>query len=171
MIRASAIVAACLLTLDAARGLGAQSTVDWSGTWRGGLVNLPARAGAAAVTVVREVGPPLTANNTCTAWKTSYLERDTVRAVKDYRLCRGASEKDLYFDEGRDVHLASAWLGDVLVTPFKVDKLLLIASVRLRGTTMEEEILTVDDLPAASGIVRLNGRGIQRLTLERVRTP
>jgi hypothetical protein len=73
----------------------------------------------------------------------------------------------LYIDEGNDVRLAARWLGDVLVLPFKVNDYLLIASMRLRGEVLEEEIFTVMDKPAVAGVLPLEARSIQRLTLRR----
>jgi hypothetical protein len=142
---------------------------DWTGTWRGSLTNHPARPNAKTVEVVREIGPFPAADNTCTTFKTTYLEAGEVKATKDYRLCRGTGATDLYIDEGDGVKLASKWIGDVLVSPFKYNDLLLIATTRVRGDTMEEEILTVDDKPAIKGVLALNAKGIQRLTFQRVK--
>ncbi len=105
----------------------------------------------------------------CTVWRTSYIEGEKVLQTKNYKLCRG-SAADWYVDEGNDVKLAARWLGGVLVSPFKYDKLLLISSVRLKGPNeLEEEILTVDDQPNEKGVLPLQARGIQRLTLRRVK--
>lgn len=141
---------------------------DWSGTWRGALVNFPQRPGAPTVEVTMEIGPFPTADNTCTPWKTTYSEGGAVKAVKDYKLCRGTGPDDLFIDEGDGVKLTARLIGDVLVAPFKYDNLLLISQTRLRGDTLEEEILTVDDQPAIKGVVALRPRTIQRLTLRRI---
>ena len=58
-------------------------------------------------------------------------------------------------------------MGDVLVTPFKVDDYVLVSSVRLRGDILEHEILTIDDQPSVKGVLPLIPRGIQRLVLKR----
>jgi hypothetical protein len=60
-------------------------------------------------------------------------------------------------------------LGDVLVSAFKVGPLLLTSQVRVRGDQLEEEIFTIADAPATEGLVTLTARGVQRLTLTRVR--
>lgn len=143
---------------------------DWSGTWRGTLVNFPQRPGAPVVEVTMEIGPFPTADTTCTPWKTTYAEGGTVKAVKDYKLCRGTGPDDLFIDEGDGVKLTARLIGDVLVAPFKYDSILLISQTRRHGDTLEEEILTVDDQPAIKGVVALRPRTIQRLTLRRVET-
>jgi hypothetical protein len=132
---------------------------DLAGTWRGSLVNLPVRPNAPTVSVTREIGAFPTGNGPCTPWRTTYAERDTVRGVKDYRLCRGSGAGDLYLDEGGGVRLAVQLLGDVLVSAFKVGPLLLTSQVRVRGDQLEEEIFTIADAPATEGLVTLTARG------------
>ena len=139
-----------------------------AGKWRGQLTNAPARPGAKPVEVAMEIGPLPTADDSCTPWRTTYSEDGKVRGVKDYRLCRGKGAEDLYVDEGDGVKLTARWIGDVLVSPFKYDTILLISSLRVRGDVLEEEILTIDDKPAAKGVVPLLPKGIQRLELRRV---
>lgn len=139
----------------------------FTGTWRGTLVNEPARPNAARIDVVREIGPMPAADHTCTMWKTTYSEGGVVKQVKDYTLCRGTGPNDLSIDEGGGVRLPARWIGDVLVTPFKVGQILLVVHTRLRGNVLDEEILTVDDQPATTGIVPLTPRTIQRLTFTR----
>jgi hypothetical protein len=90
-----------------------------------------------------------------------------VRQVKNYRLCRGAGADDLTIDEGDGTRRTARWIGDVLVSPFKLNDLLLVSSIRLRGVFLEEEILTVQDQPATRGVRSLTPRGIQRLGLRR----
>ena len=63
--------------------------------------------------------------------------------------------------------LAARWIGNVLVSPFRIGSLLLVAETRLRDDVLEEEILTIDDRPTASGVESLKPRSIQRLTLRR----
>jgi len=69
--------------------------------------------------------------------------------------------------EGDGVKLTARWMGDVLVTPFKVDDYVLVSSVRLRGDILEHETLTIDDQPSIKGVLPLIPRGIQRLVLKR----
>lgn len=141
---------------------------NWAGKWRGTLTNFPVRPDAKPIEVTVELGAFPTANNVCTTWRTTYAEGGVVRQVKDYRLCRGTGPEDLFIDEGNGVKLTARLIGEVLVSPFKYDNLLLISSLRLRGEVLEEEILTVDDKPATKGIQLLSPRGIQRLELRRL---
>ena len=161
------LVVLVLTTALAAQASAQTTPPNLTGTWTGTLVNEPARASASRVDVMLEIGPMLTADNTCSAWKTTYSESGVVRQVKDYKLCRGSGPDDLYTDEGGGVRLTARWIGDVLVSPFRVDKVLLVAETRLRGDVLEEEILTIDDQPADKGIQPLKPRSIQRLTLRR----
>ncbi len=147
----------------------APAPAAWTGTWRGTLVNLPPRPGATAVDVTLEIGPFPSADGACSAWRTTYSDQGVVRQVKDYRLCRGTGPDDLFVDEGDGIKLTARLLGDVLVSPFKYDTTLLVATTRLRGEILEEEILTVEDRPAVAGVQPLRPRGIQRLQLRRVR--
>ena len=114
-----------------------------------------------------EIGPFPEQDETCTMWKTTYSENGQVVSIKDYRLCRGFGEGDLFIDEGNGVKLASRWIGDVLITPFRYDRLLLISMTRLDGRALQEEILTVDDSVSNVGIESLHSRSIQRLMFER----
>lgn len=139
----------------------------WTGKWRGTLVNLPARPGAPVIDVLLEIGPLPAANKTCATWRNTYSEAGVTKQVKDYKLCRGESADDLYLDEGGNVRLAARWMDDVLLIPFKYDKQLLISSTRLRGDTLEEEIMVIDDTDTSKGIQSLRPRSIQRLTYRR----
>jgi hypothetical protein len=141
---------------------------EWSGTWRGTLINLPTRPNAPAIEVTREIGTIPTTDSTCAALRTTYREGGAVRGVKEYKLCRGHGTDDWYVDEGGGLTLAARWLGDALISPFKYDSLLLISTMRLRDDVLEEEILTVTDRPAVQGPLSLTARGIQRLRMRRV---
>lgn len=143
------------------------SMAHWAGKWRGTLVNLPARANAPRVDVLMEIGGVPMADNTCTAWRTTYSEGGVVKGVKDYKLCRGKGADDLFVDEGNGIKLTARWIGDVLVTPFKYDNLLLITTNRLRRDVLEQEIITIDDQPAVKGVQPLKARSIQRIELRR----
>lgn len=160
-------VAAAVLCAGTAHAQDDAPASGWAGRWRGTLVNHPARAGAPAVEVVREVGPLPVADSSCTTFRTTYLEAGVTRGVKDYRLCRGAGIADWYVDEGDGTRLPARWLNGALVAPFKYDALLLIATTRVAGDVMEEEILTIDDRPAVSGVQPLRPRAVQRLVLRR----
>lgn len=141
----------------------------FEGRWKGALRNIPAKPDSPQVEVEREIGPVPTADNTCSTWRTDYLELGVVKQTKDYKLCRGTGADDLYVDEGGDVKLSAKVIGDALVIPFKYDELLMISTIRLRGEVLEEEILTVDDKPAVKGVQPMRPKSVQRLELRRVK--
>jgi hypothetical protein len=163
-----ALCAALAVTMPL-RTAAAQSRPDLAGTWRGTLVNYPTRPGAAPVDVTMEFGALPVADSTCVPWKTTYREQAVVRGVKDYRLCRGTGPDDYAVDEGGGVVLPARLLGDVLVSAFKTGPLLLVTHLRVQGDTLTEEIMTIDDRPAADGLVTMRPRAIQRLVLTRQR--
>ncbi len=146
----------------------ASPVAAWAGTWKGTLVNLPAKPDAKPVDVTMEIGSFPTADNTCATWKTTYTESGEVRSVKDYKLCRGTGPADLYIDEGGGVRLPTRVIGDALITPFKSGDIMLVSTMRLRGDTLEIEILTIDDKPATTGVQPMVPKGIQRIELKRV---
>jgi len=160
---------AALVVVVPLRTTGAQARPDLAGTWRGTLVNYPARAGAATVDVTIELGALPQTDSACVPWKTTYREQGEVRGVKDYRLCRRAGPDDFAVDEGGGVVLPARLLGDVLVSAFKTGPLVLVTHLRVQGDTLTEEIMTIDDRPAADGLVTMRPRGIQRLVLTRQR--
>jgi hypothetical protein len=157
-----------LFFVAAAVALAQSPNPEWTGKWRGSLTNWPPRGAAKAVEVTMEMGEFPKSDNTCSMWRTTYSPGEEKPQVKDYQLCRGSGAEDLYVDEGGGLKLKARFMGDVLVSPFKYDNLLLIATLRLRGDILEEEILTVDDQPAVKGPLPLNPKGIQRLVLKRV---
>jgi hypothetical protein len=140
----------------------------WEGTWKGTLVNLPAKPDAPKVEVTMEIGTFPTKDNACATWKTTYNESGKAEVVKDYKLCRGTGASDLYIDEGDGVRLPARVIGETLVSTFKYGDTLLIATMRMRGDTLEEEILTADDKPAVKGVQPMVPKGIQRIELKRV---
>ncbi len=149
--------------------LVAQPLPDLAGTWEGTLVNLPSRVGAPTVAVTIELGAIPTATGQCAPWKTTYREAGVVRGVKDYRICRGADAGELFVDEGNNVRLRATLLGDVLVSAFKVGSILLVTHLRVRGDTLEEEIVSIADAPATDSLVTLSARSVQRIVAVRRR--
>lgn len=141
---------------------------NWEGKWKGKLTNLPTKPDAPQIEVMMEIGEFPTSDNTCSTLRKTYSEGGVVKQVKDYKLCRGTGADDLFIDEGNGVKLTARWIGDALITPFKYGTTLLISTMRLRGEVLEEEILTIDDKPATSGVQPLTPKGIQRLELRRV---
>ena len=140
----------------------------WEGKWSGKLTNLPVKPDAPLIEVTREIGAFPIADITCSTWKTTYSEAGAVKQVKDYKLCRGTGSGDLYIDEGNGTKLPARVIGDALISPFKYDNILLISTMRMRGEVLEEEILTVDDKPATTGVQPMQAKGIQRLDFRRV---
>jgi len=140
----------------------------WEGTWKGDLVNLPAKPDAPKVAVTMEIGPFPSADGQCTTWKTTYAEAGKADSVKDHKLCRGTGVSDLFIDEGGGVRIPVRVIGDALVSTFKFDDTLLISTMRLRGEVLEHEILTADDKPAVRGVVPMVPKGTQRIELRRV---
>lgn len=138
----------------------------WEGKWSGKLTNLPAKPEAVPVDVVLEIGAFPTSDNTCAKWKTTYTEFGTVTSVKDHKICRGNGPEDIYIDEG-GLRLTARVIGDSLVVPFKSGNALLVSTTRLRGETLEQEILTVDDKPAVAGVQPMQAKGIQKVELRR----
>ncbi len=57
------------------------------------------------VDLLLEIGSYLTANNSCIMWRTTYSENGTIRVIKDYFLCRGYSDNELFIDEGDGLQL------------------------------------------------------------------
>lgn len=147
----------------------AHPRIDLAGTWKGTLVNLPTRAAAPAVEVEIELGALPDTAGRCVPWKTTYREGGVVRGVKDYQLCRGASPTDYVVDEGGGVRLRANLLGDVLVSAFKSGAILLVTHLRVRGDTLEEEIVTITDAPTDTGLVTMPARSIQRIVAVRQR--
>jgi len=131
------------------------------------LKNYPSRSDAPSVKVRREIQHFPEADNACSALKTTYVENGVERAVKDYKFCRGKGPNDLYVDEGGGVRLTAQWLGDVLVTSFKYDDILLVSLLRLRGDVLEEEIYTIPDSDSHKGVAPLVTKNLQRLELRR----
>ncbi len=156
------------LLAAAAAPAAAEGVAGWEGKWEGTLVNLPGRPGAPVVKIERETGP-WPAANACTPFVTRYIVAGQPTQTKDYRLCRGAEATDLWVDEGGGVTLAARLLGDVLVSPFKYGNILLVASTRVEGDRMIEEILSARDAPATEGVVKLTATNLQRLDFRRVR--
>ena len=159
----------CTALIVVSRPLAAQALPDLAGTWEGTLVNLPRREGAPTVNVTIELGSLPTTDGQCAPWKTTYREAGVVRGVKDYRICRGTGATDLFVDEGNNVRLRANLLGDVLVSAFKAGSILLMTHLRVRGDTLEEEIVTMADAPATDSLVTLSARSLQRIVAVRRR--
>jgi hypothetical protein len=166
--RAARIAALALPLLAAAPATAGEGIPGWEGKWTGVLVNLPGRPGAPEVRIERETGP-WPAANACTPLVTRYSVAGRATQTKDYKLCRGAEPGDLWVDEGDGVTLSARLLGDVLVSPFKYGTILLVASTRVDGDRMVEEILSAKDAPATEAVVKLTATNLQRLDFRRTK--
>ena len=162
------ITIALLLGLATAAYAQDLSPLDaWSGSWRGTLVNMPEAPSAPHVVVTMTFGPATPTNGRCIPWHTTHTEGGVTKQVKDYKICRGESAGAWYIDEGPGTHLTGRWLGTAFVSSFKADTFLVVATMRLTGDVLTEEIVTVDDKPAISGIQPLVPRSIQRIEMRR----
>ena len=140
----------------------------WEGKWRGSLRDIPAKKDAPQIEVELEIGKIPTSDNTCAMWKTSFLEDAVVKQVKDYKFCRGTGIEDLFIDEGNGVKIPVKIIGDSLIATFKTAGMAFVSTMRLRGESLEQEILTIDDKVAGEGVSPLNAKGIQKLEVRRV---
>ena len=165
-MRATLVLALGLATVLAGAPAAAEGIAGWEGKWEGRLVNLPGRPGQGEVRIERETGP-WPAANACSPLVTRYLVEGKPTQTKDYRLCRGATPDQLWVDEGGGVTLSARLLGDSLVSPFKYGSILLVASTRVEGDRMVEDILSARDQPATDGIVKLDATNLQRLEFRR----
>ena len=168
-----ALAAAAPGAADSAPVAPAVAAPDWQGLWEGTLVNIPGRLNAPPVTIKRQIGAWPAENGTCTTFSSSYFENAKQAGVKDYKLCRGTSETDLYIDEGdtpegKDIILPTRLFGDTLVSVFKYRNILLTVSTRVVDGVMTEDIVSTPDVAATDDVVQMPSRSLQRLTFRRV---
>jgi hypothetical protein len=126
---------------------------NWTGTWNGVVEAYPDGELGSGWNVTLEIGLYPMVDGSCTTWKSTFTENGAVQTVKDYRFCRGRGATDLFIDEGDGVTIGAKWINDVLVSPFKYKDVIAVASMRLRGDILEEEILITDDKPAIKDVV------------------
>lgn len=69
------------------------------------------------------------------------------------RFCRIYGADDLYLEDGGGVPVGVPWINDVLVSPFKYMGVFHIASLRMRGDILEEELITTDGNPTEENIM------------------
>lgn len=66
---------------------------------------------------------------------------------------------------------AVQWINDVLVSPLKYKDAFAVPSIRMRGDTLEEEIIMSDDKPGAENIVvPMRAQSIHRKKMKRITT-
>lgn len=134
------------------------------------MINYP-NAPDFAFDVLSEFGPYPINTNSCTVWRNTYLKNEITQAVKDYRLCRVDKDDDVnfYVDEGNGVQLSAQWIGNLLITPFKYDDLILISITKLDNNIFQEDIIIIDDeSQKAKGVRSLKTRSIQRIQMKRI---
>jgi hypothetical protein len=145
-----------------------KTQTNWTGTWFGVLKTYPTSLGGPEVNVTMEIGPYPMVDHSCTVWRNTYVEHGVVQQIKDYRFCRGNGADDLYTDEGNNVTIAARWIDNVLVAPFKYKGFFLVVYDRMVGDVLEEEILTVEDQPAADNVVSMRPLTIHLIKLKRI---
>ena len=131
------------------------------------MVNFPLKPDAVEVKVRMDIGPFPLEDQTCSTWRTTYFPVGQNESVKDYRLCRGTGENDLFIDEGNNVTLACQWLANILISPFKFGDLLLVSLTRQEGDTLQDEIYTISNPASTQRVQSMKTRGIQRLSFKR----
>jgi hypothetical protein len=115
-----------------------------------------------------EIGPYPMIDNKCTTWRSIFTDNGIVQITKDYRFCRGRSADDLYIDEGVGT-VAVQWINDVLVSPFKFAGVFAVASLRMRGDILEEEIVMTADNPAVKDtLVSVRAHSIHLKKMRRI---
>jgi len=135
--------------------MSASGTVqtNWTGTWYGVVEAYPEGEVGAGWNATWEIGAYPMVDDSCTIWRAIYTENGTVQAIKDNRFCRGRDSDDLFIHESGGGKVAVQWINDVLVSPFKYQDVFTVASMRMRGDTLEEEILITDDNPGIQNVV------------------
>ncbi len=147
--------------------LWAQIPASWTGTWRGPLANLPLNAKSRTVETTLEVGA-MPEEGECTPWRSTFVTPGKGTVVKDHKLCREEGYEHYRFELEDGMKLKARFVGGVLAVPHKYKTVVLIQMIRLRGDTLEQEILTAADRPATDGPVTLETMGLQRITFQRV---
>jgi hypothetical protein len=59
-------------------------------------------------------------------------------------------------------------IGDSLIATFKTAGMTFVSTMRLRGESLEQEILTIDDKPAGDGVSPLKAKSTQKIEVRRV---
>jgi hypothetical protein len=126
---------------------------NWTGTWHGMLEAYPEGEVGAGWNSRWEIGTYPRVDNSCTIWRIIYTVNGTVQATKDNRFCRGRGSDDLFIAEGGGGKVAVQWINDMLVSAFKHTGVFAVARMRMRGDTLEEQILTTDDNPGIENVV------------------
>ncbi|CAF4598425.1 unnamed protein product [Rotaria sp. Silwood2] len=127
---------------------------NWTGTWYGETEAYPEGAVGACWNVTFEIGPYQMVDNSCATWRSVFKQNGTIKLTKDNRFCRGRGPDDLYIYEGNGSEkVAVQWIHNVLVSSFKYKGVFAVASMRMRGDILQEEILITDDKPAIKNVM------------------
>ena len=129
----------------------------------------PQENGPDGLEITLELGPFPTNENNCTKWNGTYRQDENIVSIKDYRLCRRNSDEDLFIDEGEGIILDSQWIGNQLITPYRVENILYIVLNRLNGDYLEEQIITINENQSTDKIQRLKTQTIYRTMFKRIK--
>jgi hypothetical protein len=142
---------------------------DWTGTWHGVIEAYPEGQLGDGWHKTFVIGSYPMADETCTIWNSTFTEHGVLQLIKDYRFCRGRGATDLYIDTGSGATLAVQCFNDILVSPFKSKDVFTVCSMRMRGDTLEEEIIIADDKPGAeNSFVSMRAQSIHLIKMKRI---
>jgi hypothetical protein len=142
---------------------------NWTGTWHGAVEAYPEGQLGDGWHKTMVIGSYPMTDETCTIWNSTFTEHGVVQLIKDYRFCRGRGATDLYVVEGNGGTLTVQWINDVLISPFKYNGVFTVSSVRIRGDTLEEEVIIADDKPGAENIVvSMRAQSIHQIRMKRI---
>lgn len=142
---------------------------DWTGTWHGEIAAYPEGQVGDGWHKTLVIGSYPMTDETCTTWNGTITERGVVQISKDYRFCRGHGATDLYVDTGNDGILAVQRISNVIVSPFKHKGVFVVSSLRMRGDTLEEEIIIAEDKPGdENSVVSMRALSMHIIKMKRV---
>ncbi|CAF1470077.1 unnamed protein product [Rotaria sordida] len=152
--------------------MSASGTVqtNWTGTWYGATEAYPKGTLGNGWNVTFEIGPYPMVDNNCTMWRSIFKENGTIKLTKDNRFCREHGPDDLYiYDGSGGVKVAVQWIHNMLVSSFKYNGVFAVATMRMRGDILEEEILITGDNPAIKDVmVSVRTHSIHLKTMRRM---
>lgn len=142
---------------------------NWIGTWHGVIETYPEGQPGDGWHKTLVIGSYPTDDHTCTTWNGSFTQHGVTQLLKDYRFCRGNNATDLYIDVGDGTTLGVQRIDPIFITAFKSSGLYVISSLRMRGDTLEEEIITADDKPAdGKNLVSMGVHSIHHIQMKRI---
>ena len=126
---------------------------NWTGIWHGVMEAYPVGQLGAGWNAMWEIGNYPMVDNSCTKWHIVYTENGVVKQDKDNRFCRGDGPDDLFIRDRSGGKIAVQWINDVAVSPMKSDGVFAVVTLRMRGDTLEEQVLVTDDNPAVPNVI------------------